>query len=186
MIALLAGLVLLVPFVFWLLATYSGLVSLRNRRESAWNEVDALLERRNERVANLIEMVERRAGSGFPAVRHVTELRARAVGARGRQEKSETEGALTEGLKRLLTMAERQPGLRCDQGFLALQEEFAEIEDAIQNARRRFNAVVRDLNTRCERFPNRVIAPAFGFRRGPYFEMVSPAVRATPRVRLEA
>ena len=182
---LLVALARLVLLILWVVAAYNGLVGLRNRRENAWSDVDVQLKRRYELIPNLVETVKGYAGHELKTLAQVTELRARAMGTREPAEKAAAEGALTEGLKSLFAVAESYPELRANQNFLALQEELAGIEEAIQNARRYFNAVVRDLNTKCESFPSKLIASAFGFERGSYFELDSAGERAAPHVQFQ-
>jgi LemA protein len=62
-----------------------------------------------------------------------------------------------------------------------LQATLGQIEDAIQNARRYYNAVVRDLNTRILQFPSNLIARTFGFKEREFFE-IDAGERAAPKV----
>ena len=96
--------------------------------------------------------------------------------------KAEAETALTSSLRTLFAVAERYPELRANQNFLALQDELTKLEDAIQNARRYYNAVVRDLNTSIETFPGNLVAGSFGFARRDFFELGSDAERSAPKV----
>ena len=66
--------------------------------------------------------------------------------------------------------------------FLELQTALTDVEDALQNARRYYNAVVRDLNTRCEAFPSNLVASNFGFEKKEYFELDAPEERVAPSV----
>ena len=96
--------------------------------------------------------------------------------------KAAAEGNLTRVLKSLFAVAEAYPELRANQNFLSLQEELSNLENAIQNARRYYNAVVRDLNTRCEAFPSNLVANNFGFEKKEYFELDAPEERTAPSV----
>jgi LemA protein len=78
--------------------------------------------------------------------------------------------------------AESYPQLRAVESFTQLQGTLAQIEDAIQNARRYYNAVVRDLNTRIQQFPSNLIAGMFGFTNREFFE-IPDADRAVPQVK---
>ena len=112
----------------------------------------------------------------------VTRARSQAMQASGPGEKSAAEGSLSRVLKSLFAVAEAYPELRANQNFLSLQEELSNLENAIQNARRYYNAVVRDLNTRCEVFPSNLVASRFGFEKKEYFELDAPEERAAPSV----
>ncbi|MDX1648888.1 MAG: LemA family protein [Myxococcota bacterium] len=167
----------------WGVVAYNRLVRLRNASESAWSDIDVQLKRRYELVPNLVETVKGYASHERGTFEAVTEARSRAMSAEGPQAKAEAEGALTRSLRGLFAVAEAYPELRANQNFLSLQEELARLEDAIQNARRYYNAVVRDLNTSCEVFPSNLVAGAFGFSKRDYFELDAEAERSAPRVR---
>jgi LemA protein len=102
--------------------------------------------------------------------------------ASGPEAKAAAEGNLTRVLKSLFAVAEAYPELRANQNFLSLQGELSSLENAIQNARRYYNAVVRDLNTRCEAFPSNLVASSFGFGKKEYFELDAAEERTAPAV----
>jgi LemA protein len=110
--------------------------------------------------------------------------RSRAVSVQnaGPAERGQAEGALTTALRGLFALAESYPQLRAAENFGQLQATLAQIEDAIQNARRYYNAVVRDLNTRVQQFPSNVVAGVFGFRNREFFE-VADEQKETPQVK---
>ncbi len=89
---------------------------------------------------------------------------------------------LTQALRGLLAVVENYPDLKANQNFLDLQKQLAEIEDAIQNARRYYNAVVRDYNIKIDVFPSNIVASLFGFKKMPYFE-IEEAERQAPQVK---
>jgi LemA protein len=148
--------------VFYVVSLYNQLVKLRNGSESAWSDIDAQHEQ-----------------STF---KEVTKARSEAMQASGPEAKATAEGNLTRVLKSLFAVAEAYPELRANQNFLSLQEELSSLENAIQNARRYYNAVVRDLNTRCEAFPSNLVASQFGFEKKEYFELDAPEERTAPSV----
>ncbi len=168
--------------VIAVVSLYNQLVRLRNASEGAWSDVDVQLKRRYELIPNLVETVKGYASHEKTAFDDVTKARAQAMQASSPEAKSAAEGSLTATLKSLFAVAEAYPELKANQNFLALQGELSGLEDAIQNARRYYNAVVRDLNTRCEAFPSNLVANAFGFTRKQYFELDAAAERTPPRV----
>jgi len=164
---------------------YNQLVRLRNASESAWSDVDVQLKRRHELIPNLVETVKGYATHEKTAFDAVTKARAQAMQASTPEAKSAAEGGLSTTLKSLFAIAEAYPELKANQNFLSLQGELSVLEEAIQNARRYYNAVVRDLNTRCEAFPSNLVASSFGFSKKQYFELDSAAERTPPRVQFE-
>jgi LemA protein len=161
---------------------YNQLVKLRNASESAWSDVDVQLKRRYELIPNLVETVKGYATHEKSAFDAVTKARSQAMQATTPEAKSAAEGGLSTTLKSLFAIAEAYPELKASENFKALQGELANLEDAIQNARRYYNAVVRDLNTRCEAFPSNLVANNFGFSKKQYFELDSAAERTAPKV----
>ena len=89
---------------------------------------------------------------------------------------------LTGALRGLLAVAESYPQLQASQQFTELQGSLRETEDALQNARRYYNAVVRDLNMRVQTAPTNLVAAAFGLKQRPFFD-ASPADREAVAVR---
>ncbi len=105
-----------------------------------------------------------------------------SVEGAGPAERGQAEGALTTALRGLFALAEAYPQLRAAENFGQLQGTLAQIEEAVQNARRYYNAVVRDLNTRVQQFPSNLVAGAFGFRTREFFE-IADTEKAVPQVK---
>jgi len=98
-------------------------------------------------------------------------------------EKAQAEGQLTQALRGLLAVAENYPQLRASEQFTSLQSSLSQTEDAIQNSRRYYNAVVRDLNTKIATFPSNMIAGTFSFQPRQFFQTETAEDRATPVVK---
>lgn len=176
LLAILVGLGILV------VSLYNRFVRLKNGAESAWSDIDVQLKRRWELVPNLVETVKGYASHEKTTFEEVTKARGAAMQASAPADKAQAENALTGSLRSLFAVAERYPELRANQNFLSLQQELSSLEEAIQNARRYYNAVVRDLNTAVETFPGNLVAGAFGVGKRDYFELGSEAERSAPRV----
>src|SRR5437016_4975839 len=150
--------ILLVVIAGVLVMIYNGLVQLRVRSESAWSDIDVQLKRRHDLIPNLVETVKGYAAHEKGTFENVARFRSAAMSASTPAEKSQAEGQLTQALRGLLAVAESYPQLQASQQFTSLQGSLSEIEDAIQNSRRYYNAVVRDLNTKVVTFPSNIIA----------------------------
>ncbi len=174
--------VLLVGLAALVVGLYNRFIRLKNAAESSWSDIDVQLKRRWELVPNLVETVKGYAAHERGTFDEVTRARGAAMQATAPNDKAQAETALTTSLKSLFAVAEAYPELRANQNFLELQGELGKLEDAIQNARRYYNAVVRDLNTAVETFPGNMIASSFGIGRREYFELGSEAERSAPRV----
>ena len=98
------------------------------------------------------------------------------------EERARAENQLTGMLRSLFALSERYPQLRANENFLALQKSLQEIEDALQNARRYYNAVVRDFNTKIAQVPWNLFASMFNFTPREFFQVGDEAERAVPQV----
>ncbi|MEQ1795294.1 MAG: LemA family protein, partial [Nitrospira sp.] len=148
LLIVLAGLVLLV------IGMYNSLVRLKVQSENAWADIDVQLKRRYDLLPNLIETVKGYAGHEKQTLEAVITARNRAMAATSPSTKAAAEGLLAQSLKSLFALAEAYPQLRAVESFTQLQNSLNQIEEAVQNARRYYNAVVRDLNTKIQEFPS--------------------------------
>ena len=164
---------------------YNGLVRLRVQCDNAWSDINVQLKRRHDLIPNVVETVKGYAAHERETLDQVVAARSRAMGAQGPAAKAEAEGMLTQALKSLFALAEAYPQLRAVESFTQLQATLREIEDAVQNARRYYNAVVRDLNTKVAQFPSNLVAGTFGFGPREFFELDSAAEREAPQVRFD-
>ena len=172
----------LVALVLLAVSLYNRLVRLKNGAEGAWSDIDVQLKRRWELIPNLVETVKGYARHEQGTFEKVTAARTQAMQAQTPGQHAAAEANLQGVLKSLFAVAESYPELRANENFLGLQRELSGLEDAIQNARRYYNAVVRDLNTAIESFPGNLLAGPFGFGKREYFELDSAAERAAPKV----
>jgi len=176
-------LVVLALVALALVGIYNGLVRLNVQAENAWSDIDVQLKRRTDLIPNVVETVKGYASHERQTLEAVVNARNRAVSAQnaGPAERGQAEGALTTALRGLFALAEAYPQLRAAENFAQLQNTLAQIEDAVQNARRYYNAVVRDLNTKIQQFPSNIVAGMFGFRNREFFE-IPDAEREVPKV----
>jgi LemA protein len=184
----LLGLVVTAALV-WTAVIYNRLVALDKRANGAWADIDAQLKRRHDLVPALVETVKGYATYEKQTLEDVIARRGAAVqseagGATG-AEVVRLENLLAGSLKSLFVLAEAYPELRASERFGQLQQQLVEIEDALQHARRYYNAVVRDFNTARQRFPNLLVARPFGFGKRRYFELDSPLERAVVQVEID-
>ena len=168
---------ILVVLVGWAIFTYNRLVAFRNRAKEAWSDIDVQLKRRYNLIPNLVETVKGYATHERELFEKVTEARTRAMGAKTVEEHSRAENMLSSTLKTLFAVSENYPQLKAAANFLELQRELRDTEDKIQAARRFYNGNVRDLNIKIERFPEKIIASMFTFKKMDLFEIEEAAAR---------
>src|ERR1019366_4534172 len=153
-----------------LIAMYNSLVQLRVRCESAWSDIDVQLKRRHDLIPNLVETVKGYASHEKGTFENIAKFRSQAMQATTPEGKAVAENQLTGALKSLFAVAENYPELKASEQFTQLQGSLSQTEDSIQNARRYYNAVVRDLNTKIQSFPTNIIAGMFNFTARQFFE----------------
>lgn len=179
-------LVLLVLVVVAIIAMYNGLVRLRVQSDNAWSDIDVQLKRRHDLIPNLVETVKGYAAHERQTLDAVVQARNRAMTAQSPGAKAEAESVLTQSLKSLFALAEAYPQLHAVESFTQLQASLNQIEEAVQSARRYYNAVVRDFNTKIMQFPSNLIANFFQFRPREFFEITEVAERQVPKVGFES
>jgi LemA protein len=150
---------------------YNGLVKARVQVDGAWADIDVQLKRRHDLVPNVVETVKGYAGHERETLEAVVKARSAAMSAQGPVKQAEAENMLTGALKSLFALSEAYPDLQAAGNFKDLQQTLGELETAIQNARRYYNAVVRDYNTKIAQVPAIIMAKAFNFASREFFEI---------------
>ena len=175
--------VVVLVFVLIIAGMYNALVQLKVRADSAWSDIDVQLKRRHDLIPNLVETVKGYATHEKGTFENVAKYRSAAMAAQTPEERGQAEGALTMALRGLLAVAEAYPQLQASEQFKSLQNSLSSLEDALQNSRRYYNAVVRDLNTKIQSFPTNIIAGMFHFQMRQFFEITEPTERNVPAVK---
>lgn len=172
----------LLAYVAW---TFNRLVSLRAQARAAWSDIDVQLKRRWDLVPSLVKTVQGYARHEAATLERVTAQRTEASKASTTSERARAENDLSGGLASIMLLAESYPELKADELFLSLHHQLVEVEDDLESARRYYNAVTRDLNTKIDQFPSSLVARATGVRRRDFFEIEDATQRVAPAVNLE-
>ena len=176
---------LLVAIIVFVIAVYNGLVRSQIRVKEGWSDIDVQLKRRYNLIPNLVETVKGYASHEQETFDKVTKARTAAMGAGNVHDKVEAENMLTGALKSIFALSENYPDLKANQNFMKLQEDLTDTENKIQAARRFYNGMVRDFNTKVAVFPNNVIAGFFGgkFGKEEFFEVEEEGQRENVEVK---
>ena len=166
---------LVVILIFAVVGIYNRLVTLRNRVDNAWSQIDVQLKRRYDLIPNLVETVKGYAAHERETFEAVIQARSAAMSAQGPAAQGQAENVLTGALKSLFALAEAYPDLKANQNFMMLQEELSGTESKIAYARQFYNDSVMTFNTSQQTFPSTVIASVFGFKPREYFEIEEEA-----------
>jgi LemA protein len=175
---------IVVIIIIFFIATYNGLVRLRNQRENAWAQIDVQLKRRYDLIPNLVETVKGYMSHERETLEAVTNARniAQAAPSGDIGARSKAEGELSSALSRLLAVVENYPDLKANQNFLALQEELTSTENKISFSRQYYNDAVLKLNNKIQMFPSNVVASMTNFKIGEFFEITVAEEREAPKV----
>jgi len=181
-------LVLLGILVFWGVAAYNGLISLKNQVENAWKQIDVQLKRRHDLIPNLVNTVKGAMNFERGTLEAVVEARNKAIAVEssgaGVRATAQAEGQLTGALHRLLAVVEAYPQLRATENVGQLQEELTTTENKIAFARQLYNDVATQYNTKQKQIPTVLIAGFAGASPVELWEITDEAERAVPKVEL--
>lgn len=174
-------LIVVVIIALWVISTYNGLVSLRNRVRDQWAQIDVLLKRRSDLIPNLVETVKGYAKHESSTLEAVINARNKAVNATNVHDSAEANGELTQALTHLFALSESYPELKANTNFMDLQNNLKDTEDKIASMRQFYNDAVLTYTNKLEMFPSNLVAMIFGFKAEEFFK-VSETDKELPKV----
>ena len=184
--------VLVALFVGWAVGINNELVRLDQSVAEKWAQVQNVYQRRADLIPNLVETVKGFATQERTVLDEVTRARASATSIQLTPEAlndpkalerfQAAQNQLTGALSRLMVTVERYPELKSNQNFLTLQTQLEGTENRIAVERQRFNAAVRDYDTRVRLFPGSVVARLSGYQPKAFFEATAEA-QSVPKVK---
>ena len=177
-------LVVVVALVFWAIASYNGLVGLRNQTLNGWRQIDVQLKRRHDLIPNLVNAVRGSMDFERDTLTAVMDARAKALTATGPADAAQKEGRLSQALGRLLAVAENYPTLKSNDNVKMLQEELSATENKVGFARQFYNDIATKFNIAQQVFPTNIFAGMLGFKPAELFEITSEGDREVPTVDL--
>ena len=180
-------LLIIVAVAGYMVIVYNRFISLRTGIDAAWSSIDIQLKRRYDLIPALVDTVRGYKEYEAETLEKVIQARQQGLSAGTMDEKAAAANVISGALGKLFALAEAYPDLKANTNFLKLQDELSNLEDAIQNARRYYNAIVRDYNYRLESFPDLFIARKFNYTGRDYFELdvsESAAVKKMPKIDL--
>src|SRR3990167_7842397 len=160
----------IVLIALWLLFTYNGLVTLRNRVREAWSQIDIQLKRRSSLIPNLVESVKGYAKHEKEVFENVTKARSALMGAKDPGHAAAANDMLTGALKSLFAVAEAYQDLKASENFKQLQDEVSDTETKVAASRQFYNTNVLDLNNSIEQIPSAWVGSMFSFKKEEFFK----------------
>lgn len=165
------GLGVLAVLVIVVIMMYNGLVTFRMRVKEAWADIDVQLKRRFDLIPNLVNTVKGSTNFESQTLEKVIQARSQAMNAKTPGQIGDADIALRGALSGFFALAESYPDLKSNQNFIQLQNELSDTENKIQAARRFYNSVVSDFNTKIQTVPTNIFAGMFGFKEAEFFEL---------------
>ncbi len=185
---LLIVLAIVAIIIIWFVLSYNGFVTLTNRVKDALSDIDVQSKRRFDLIPNLVETVKGYAAHESGTLEKVTEMRTAAMNLpaqAGAAAKGQADDMLSGALKSLFAVSENYPNLKANENFLALQSELSDTENKMMAARRFYNSVVQDLNTRLQSFPGNIIGSMTGFKPADFFALSAADAAAKEPVKVQ-
>lgn len=178
----LALIVIVVAFFAYIISTHNSFVTLENKIEEAISTMDVFLVKRAELIPNLVATVKGYAKHEAETLEKVIEARQQAIAGHDANAKISAENAVTDAVRTLFAVAESYPQLKADTGFATLQKQLESIEDDVATARRYYNGIVRQYNTKLQTFPSSLVANFNNLKKHELFEAADDSQRANVKV----
>ncbi len=176
--------VIVLGLIAWFFGTYNSLVSLRNKKDDQWSQIEVQLKRRADLIPNLVETVKGYAKHEKGTFEDVIKARNTYVAAKTPEEEMKASGEVTQALNKLFALAESYPDLKANENFLSLQNDLKETEDKISYSRQFYNDAVLSYNNKVQMVPSNIVANIGGFQKGAFFE-ASEQDKERPKVSFE-
>ena len=161
---------------FIAISSFNSLVGLKNKVSEASSDIDVQLKRRYDLIPNLVETVKGSSKFEAETLERVIQARNQAMSTTGLgADKTAAENQLTGALRQVFDLSENYPELKSNASYLQLQNELTNTEDRILSARRFYNQVVSDYNTKQETFPGMFFKGMAGSSKAQFFELENPA-----------
>ena len=161
---------IVVVILLFVLSTYNGFVTLNNKVEEAFATMDVYLKKRWDLIPNIVETVKGYAKHEKDTLKEVINLRNGAYDKMSNEEKVEANQKISQGISKIMALAEAYPDLKANENFNDLSNELSKIEEDIANSRKYYNATVRQFNTKAQMFPTNIVANMFNFKSKKMFE----------------
>ena len=154
------GIILLV-LVLWFFGVWNRLVRLEKDVDRAWSNIDTILQQRFDMIPNMVKIVMQYVGHEKEIFGELTEARKTFAAASKSGDVSgvmAAEAMASLAMPKLLALSEDYPDLKANANFIALQDDYKEIEDQVTDQRQLYNSSATNFNTAIELVPNNIVA----------------------------
>ncbi|MBA4348596.1 MAG: LemA family protein [Thermodesulfovibrio sp.] len=171
-----------IGIVGWGIGQYNKVVSMDEQVKAQWAQVENQLKRRYDLIPNLVETVKGYAKHEKELFENIAQARTKYFQAQTPKDKIQASNALEGVLSRLLVLREAYPQLKANESFLKLQDSLEGTENRISVERKRYNEVVKILNTYRRTVFGGIIASIAGVGEAAYYD-IPEAEKEVPKVK---
>lgn len=164
--------IMTIVFIYTIL-TRNSFVQLNNTVNEAFATMDVYLKKRWDLIPNIVDVVKGYTEYEKTTLEDLTKLRTLSYSDISVSDKININENLTQNLSKLLMLSENYPDLKANENFLDLSNKLIQVENDIANARKYYNAVIRNYNNKVQMIPNNIIALIFGYKEKKMFEVPS-------------
>lgn len=156
--------------VVWGVSVYNSLIGLKQKVEEGFSTMDVYLKKRFDLIPNLVETVKGYAAHEKDTLEAVIKARNSYLTATTPEQAIDSANQITGALNKLFSLTESYPDLKANENFLQLQQDLRKGEEDIANARKYYNACVRNFNGKVMMIPSNIIASICRFKTEPMYE----------------
>jgi LemA protein len=164
---------ILLGLVGYIISIYNRLVTLKNRFQNAFSQIEVQLKRRYDLIPNLVEVAKTYMAHERETLEAVTSARNNAAailsaigkaGAGGAEmgQLASAENVLGKALGSLNVTMEAYPDLKASENMSQLSEEITTTENRVAYSRQGYNDAVTGYNIFRQSFPAVAFANSFG------------------------
>lgn len=161
---------LILLLIIYVILTYNKLVKLKIRVEESYATMDVYLKKRWSLIPNVVETVKGYMKHEKKLIENLTKYRLSSYDKTNMHNKLSSDAQLSKELTKIIGVAENYPDLKANSNFLALSKQITTVEEDIANARKYYNATVRNYNEKLITFPSGLVARLFGFQKSKMYE----------------
>ena len=174
--------VVFLAVILGFISAYNALVKLRNSVEEAFATMDVYLKKRWDLIPNIVASVKGYAKHEAETLQNVISARNVRYQDLSVDEKLEANKTLSRGLASINVVAEQYPQLKANENFINLNNQLQRTEEDIANARKYYNAVVKNYNNKIQMFPSNIVASMFNFKRQTMYAIENSEERENVKV----
>ena len=173
-------------FVSFFVGTYNNIITSEQNVEESLSNVKVQLQRRADLIQNLVNTVKGYSDHEEKVVQDIANARSGIKNADSVKELDAADSKVTSALDSFNVLVENYPDLKANQNYLSLQDELSNTENRVATARRDYNSVAKEYNTKIKTIPTSIVAAIMGKTQKDYFELTDQSKEEVPEVNFKS